>query len=45
MNTNSPETIRQIQQYKMLLRNLRKQQEDIANETISDEKTDCNQSK
>ena len=45
MSTNSIEKIKQEQQYKILIRNLRKQQEEKGNEKANDKKTDSNQSK
>lgn len=45
MSKNIVETIKQEQKYKMLIRNLRKQQEDKNNEKANDKKTDSNQSK
>lgn len=45
MSKNSVETIRQEQKYKMLIRNLRKQQEEKNNEKANDKKADSNQSK
>jgi len=45
MSKNSEETIRQEQKYKMLIRNLRKQQEERNNEKANDKKADSNQSK
>ncbi len=45
MSKNTIETIKQEQKYKMLIRNLRKQQEDKNNEKANDKKTDSNQSK
>ena len=45
MSKNSVETIKQEQKYKILIRNLRKQQEEKINEKTNDKKTDSNQSK
>lgn len=45
MNKNSVETIKQEQKYKILIRNLRKQQEEKNNEKANDKKADSNQSK
>ena len=45
MSKNSVETIRQEQKYKMLIRNIRKQQEEKNNEKANDKKADSNQSK
>lgn len=45
MNKNLEETVRQEQKYKMLIRNLRKQEEDENNEKANNKKTDSNQSK
>lgn len=45
MSTSSVEKIKQEQQYKILIRNLRKQQEGNGNEKTNDKKTDSNQSK
>lgn len=45
MSKNIVETIKQEQKYKMLIRNLRKQQENKNNEKANDKKTDSNQSK
>ena len=45
MNKNSVEKVKQEQQYKILIRNLRKQQEEKGNEKTNDKKTDSNQSK
>lgn len=45
MSKNIVETIKHEQKYKMLIRNLRKQQEDKNNEKANDKKTDSNQSK
>lgn len=45
MSKNIVETIKQEQKYRMLIRNLRKQQEDKNNEKANDKKTDSNQSK
>ena len=45
MSKNLVETIKQEQNYKILIRNLRKQQEEKDNEKANDKKTDSNQSK
>lgn len=45
MNKNSVETVKQEQKYKILIRNLRKQQEEKNNEKANNKKTDSNQSK
>ena len=45
MNTSSAEKFKQEQQYKILIRNLRKQQEEKSNEKANDKETDSNQSK
>lgn len=45
MNKNTVETIKEEQKYKMLIRNLRKQQEDKNNEKANNKKADSNQSK
>lgn len=45
MNKTTVETIKQEQKYKMLIRNLRKQQEDKNNEKANNKKADSNQSK
>lgn len=45
MNKNSIIKIKQKQRYRILIRNLRKQQEEKDNEKINDKKTDSNQSK
>lgn len=45
MSKNSVETIKQEQKYKILIRNLRKQQEEKNNEETNDKKADSNQSK
>lgn len=45
MSTNSIEKVKQEQQYKILIRNLRKKQEDKGNEKTNDKKADSNQSK
>ena len=45
MSKNSVETIKQEQKYKMLIRNLRKQQEEKNNETANDKKIDSNKPK
>ena len=45
MSKNSVEKVKQEQKYKILIRNLRKQQEEKDNEKTNDKKTDSNQSK
>lgn len=45
MSKNSVEIVKQEQQYKILVRNLRKQQEAKNNEKTNDKKADSNQSK
>ena len=45
MSKNSVETVKQEQEYKILIRNLRKQQEEKNNEKANDKKADSNQSK
>ena len=45
MNESIVETTKQEQKYKMLIRNLRKQQEDKNNEKANNKKADSNQSK
>ena len=45
MSKNLVETIKQEQNYKILIRNLRKQQEEKDNEKANDKKTDSHQSK
>lgn len=45
MNKNLEETVKQEQKYKMLIRNLRKQEEGENNEKANNKKTDSNQSK
>lgn len=45
MNKNSVEKVKQEQQYKILIRNLRKQKEEKENEKTNDKKTDSNPSK
>ncbi len=45
MSKNSVETVKQEQAYKILIRNLRKQQEEKNNEKANDKKADSNQSK
>lgn len=45
MSKNSVEIVKREQQYKILIRNLRKQQEEKNNEKTNDKKTDSNQSK
>ena len=42
MRKNSVEKIKQYQKYKILIRNLRKQQEEKENEKASNKKTDSN---
>ena len=42
MSKNSVETIKHEQKYKILIRNLRKQQEEKDNEKASNKKTDSN---
>lgn len=42
MNKNIVETIKPEQKYKMLIRNLRKQQEDKNNEKANNKKADSN---
>lgn len=42
MSTSSVDKIKQEQQYKILIRNLRKQQEEKDNEKASNKKTDSN---
>lgn len=44
MSKNSVDSVKQEQKYKILIRNLRKQQEEKNNETANDKKTDSNQS-
>lgn len=44
MNKNSIIKIKQKQRYRILIRNLLKQQEEKDNEKINDKKTDSNQS-
>ena len=44
MSKNSVEKVKQEQKYKILIRNLRKQQEEKDNEKANDKKTDSNQS-
>ena len=44
MNKNSIIKIKQKQRYRILIRNLRKQQEEKDNEKINDKKTDSSQS-
>lgn len=44
MNKNSIIKIKQKQRYRILIRNLRKQQEEKDNEKINEKKTDSNQS-
>lgn len=44
MNKNSVEKVKQEQQYRLLIRNLRKQQEEKGNEKTNNKKTDSNQS-
>lgn len=45
MSKDIEEKIKQEQRYKMLIRNLRKQQEDKNNEKINNKKVDSNKSK
>lgn len=45
MNKNLVEKVKQEQKYKILIRNLRKQQEERNNEKANDKKADSNQSK
>ena len=45
MSKNSVEKVKQEQKYKILIRNLRKQQEEKDNEMANDKKNDSNQSK
>ena len=45
MSKNSVEIVKQEQQYKILVRNLRKQQEEKNNEKTNDKKTNSDQSK
>jgi len=45
MSKNSVETIKHEQKYKILIRNLRKQQERKNNEKTNDKETDSDQSK
>ena len=45
MSKNSVEKVKQEQKYKILIRNLRKQQDKKDNEKTNDKKTDSNQSK
>ena len=45
MNINLEKKIKQEQQYKILIRSLRKQQEEKQNGKTIDKKTDSNQSK
>lgn len=42
MSKNSVEKVKQEQKYKILIRNLRKQQEENDNEKASNKKTDSN---
>ena len=42
MSKNSVEKVKQEQKYKILIRNLRKQQEEKDNEKVSNKKTDSN---
>lgn len=42
MSTSSVDKVKQEQQYKILIRNLRKQQEEKDNEKASNKKTDSN---
>lgn len=45
MNKNSVEKVKKEQQYKILIRNLRKHKEEKENEKTNDKKTHSNQSK
>lgn len=45
MSKSSIETIKREQQYRFLIRNLRKQQEEKNDEKANNKKTDSNQSK
>ena len=45
MSKNLVEKVKQEQKYKILVRNLRKQQEERNNEKANDKKADSNQSK
>lgn len=45
MSKNSIELIKREQEYRLLIRNLRKQQEEKNNEKANNKKTDSNQSK
>ena len=45
MNTNLVEKVKQEQEYKILIRNLRKTKEEKGDEKTNDKKTDSNQSK
>lgn len=45
MSKNSVEKVKQEQKYKILIRNLRKQQERKNNEKTNDKETDSDQSK
>lgn len=45
MSKRSIETVEQEQKYKILIRNLRKHQEEKGNEKTNDKKTDSHQSK
>lgn len=45
MSKNSVEKVKQEQQYKILIRNLRKQQEEKNSEKTNDKKIDSNQPK
>lgn len=45
MSKRSIETVEQEQQYRILIRNLRKYQEEKNNEKANDKKTDSHQSK
>ncbi len=45
MSKNLIEKVKQEQKYKILIRNLRKQQEERNNEKANDKKADSNQSK
>ncbi len=45
MSKNSMKLIKQSQEYRLLIRNLRKQQEEKDHEKANNKKTDSNQSK
>ena len=45
MSTNLVEKVKQEQEYKILIRNLRKMKEETGDEKTNDKKTDSNQSK